>query len=219
MMVWTRHIAFTAFIALLSGVVTGCESEPTGAFETTPLYAVSVDLFTPGEGAGFGQDDFPQVVLGAPKGKGPSAGGTDVVSLGLGGEIVLTFGEAVIVNGPGPDFAVYENAFYVGGDPTKIFSELAEVSVSQNGVDWQTFPCDPNHVGPTWPGCAGATPTLPCEDSPESTHAVDCGGDLFDLDDLGLDSARYVRIRDLSQAGAAPSAGFDLDAVGLLYWR
>ena len=42
------------------------------------------------------------------------------------------------------------------------------------------------------------------------------GGDFFDLAELGLTSARYVRIRDLSGEGAAPSVGFDLDAVGLV---
>ena len=44
------------------------------------------------------------------------------------------------------------------------------------------------------------------------------GGDLFDLEELGLSLARYVKIRDLSQEGAAPSVGFDLDAVGLIHF-
>ena len=33
---------------------------------------------------------------------------------------------------------------------------------------------------------------------------------------LGISRARYVRVRDVSGEGAAPSAGFDLDAVGIV---
>ena len=169
---------------------------------------------------GFGLKDFPGVVLGEPDGKGPTAGGLDVLSLGAGGEIILSFGDATMANGQGPDFAVYENAaFYVGGDPNKVFAELAEVSVSQNGVDWVTFSYQSDLEGPVWPGCAGGTPTLPCTEAPDGVHLIDCGSDLFDLEDVGLDSANYVRIQNLSQDGSGNTAGFDLDAVGLLYWR
>ena len=43
------------------------------------------------------------------------------------------------------------------------------------------------------------------------------GGDLFDLAQLGLESIRFIRIRDMSDGGASPSAGFDLDAVGAVH--
>jgi len=43
------------------------------------------------------------------------------------------------------------------------------------------------------------------------------GGDSFDLADLGIAEARFVRIRDLSDAGGPPSAGFDLDVIGAVY--
>jgi len=42
------------------------------------------------------------------------------------------------------------------------------------------------------------------------------GGDAFDLAELGLERARFVKIQDVSGLGAAPSAGFDLDAVGIV---
>ena len=45
------------------------------------------------------------------------------------------------------------------------------------------------------------------------------GGALFDIAELGLTHARYVKIQDLAQGGAAPSAGFDLDAVGLIHFE
>jgi hypothetical protein len=56
-----------------------------------------------------------------------------VVSLGDGGSLTLTF-DANIRNGPGADFAVFENGF---GDT---FLELAFVEVSSNGTDFFRFP-------------------------------------------------------------------------------
>ena len=42
------------------------------------------------------------------------------------------------------------------------------------------------------------------------------GGDGFDLAEVGLERARFVRIRDASGMGAPPTTGFDLDAVGIV---
>lgn len=44
------------------------------------------------------------------------------------------------------------------------------------------------------------------------------GGDGFDLHDVGLSRARFVRIRDsgLNRFYGAPSGGFDLDAVAVV---
>ena len=42
------------------------------------------------------------------------------------------------------------------------------------------------------------------------------GGDAFDLAELGLAEARFVRVRDVSETGAPPTAGFDLDAIGVV---
>ena len=43
------------------------------------------------------------------------------------------------------------------------------------------------------------------------------GGDAFDLADVKVTRARFVRIRDLSSSGSGTSAGFDLDAAGLIH--
>ena len=43
------------------------------------------------------------------------------------------------------------------------------------------------------------------------------GGDAFDLETLGLTRATFVRIRDRSRDGAGNTAGFDLDAVGIVH--
>lgn len=65
-----------------------------------------------------------------PAGTTPSSG---VVSLGDGGRITLTFAQP-ITDGPGFDFAVFENAL------DDAFLELAFVEVSSNGTDFVRFP-------------------------------------------------------------------------------
>ncbi len=222
-------------VAAVAAAVLGCGEEPTDSgdnrngdphendgepsCDTSMLpYARALESFDPGEGAGVGADALPDVVLGPPDASGgPEQGSLDVVSLGVGGQIVLGFGSRRVIDGPGPDFIVFENAFWIGGDPSMPFAELAEVSVSEDGESWLTWSCDPMAEGPPWPGCAGWGATLvfdPCE----GLTASEAGGDAFDLAEVGIDSARFVRITDLAESGAAPSAGFDLDAVGLLNW-
>ena len=210
-----------AVLAALAALVACAPPAQEALSPTSDLpYASEVIDFGPGPGAGYGQDRLPNVVLGPPQGKGTAAGSADVLSLGAGGEIVLGFAPRLATDGPGPDLVVFENAFWAGGDPTQPFAEPAEVAVSADGETWHAFPCDPEGDGAhAWPGCAGWRPTLAYD--PEELLPLDpeaTGGDPFDLADLGLEEARYVRIRDLSAAegAASPSAGFDLDAVGLI---
>lgn len=190
------------------------------ALEELP-YAQEVVSFKPGPGAGFGQDRYPEVVLGPPQGKGVLAGSLDVMSLGVGGELVLSFGARAIVDGPGVDFVVFENSFWYRGEPEQVFAELAEVSVSEDGETWFSFGCERGQEGQhQWPGCAGWSPTL--EYAGWELRAVShelTGGDGFDLAQLGLERVRYVKIRDLSEDGQPPSAGFDLDAVGVIHYK
>lgn len=61
------------------------------------------------------------------------ADGTGVVSLGDGGYAILTF-SVPIADGPGFDFAVFENSF------NGTFLELAFVEVSSDGVNFFRFP-------------------------------------------------------------------------------
>lgn len=102
--------------------------------------------------------------------------------------------------------------------------DFGSVAVSNDMQTWTPFPCNPiamddrpyaqivtDAVAPShpWHGCAG-------------WHAVQdngTGGDPFDLSDIGITEARYVRITDLKGLGAAPSAGFDLDAIGVMHWN
>ena len=122
-------------------MVDGGFAGPDGGVIRADRFATAVTTFTPGDCAGFGVPQMPAVVLGPPVGSGAFSGGLDVVSLGFKGEVVLAFDTNAIVDGPGADFIVFENAFWAGGDPKKPTAELAEVSVSDDGVTWKAFPC------------------------------------------------------------------------------
>ncbi len=215
-------------VCSLSLMTLGCgQSSPdTGALEITPNpYACDADAeptptasciesFEPGDGAGFGSDRYPDVIFGEPLGNGGTSGGTDVLSLGSGGEITIGFGGNAIVDGPGVDFIVFENPFILNGG-SAVFSELAEVSVSLDGQTWFTYSCLKDALPPK--GCAGYGPVFANGDLGfSSTDPATAGGDQFDLAELGVKEARFVRIRDLEGQGGAPTAGFDLDTVSIV---
>ncbi len=164
---------------------------------------------------------------------GPATGGlTDTVSLGEGGAITLTFKEP-IGNGPGPDFAVFENAF------NDRFLELAFVEVSSDGDAFIRFPS----------AYLGMSPIGPfTEHDPELMDGL-AGkyragyGTPFDLSALAWSDATqtgaldlhhitHIRIVDIpgdgrmNDSSGSPiydpfpvrqSAGFDLDGVGILH--
>lgn len=203
------------------------ESEPPPAPDTeTPPpspdapYADVVVSYTKGTNGGLGEASLPGIVLGPPKGRGPFQGSFDVLSLGVGGEIVLEFTDYWIFDGDGADFTVFENAFQVGTDPENTFAEPAYVGVSSDGITFVEFDCDP--LLRPYPGCAGVRPVLanPDLNDIDPTDPAVSGGDPFDLSDVGLPSARFVRIRDAG-IGYGPigpnSGGFDLDAVAIVH--
>ena len=187
-------------------------SADAGALDAGDPFADRVVWFDAGSGAGFGQDRFPQVVLGPPRGGGAGSGSLDVLSLGREGVIELEFTDIVAIDGPGVDVVVFENAF--GG-----FSETGIVSFSDDGVVWYEFGCVPNDLDAGSAGCAGVNSVFSNPNNGISPLDLSVsGGDGFDLHDVGLTRARFVRIRD---SGAntfygAPSGGFDLDAVAVI---
>lgn len=176
-------------------------------------FADRVVDYAPGEFAGFGQERFPDVVLGGPRGGGANAGGLDVLSLGLEGTITLALDDWVAVDGPGPDLIVFENPFPGWVEPGR-------VEVSADGETWVAFDCDGLADGA--PGCAGVEPVLAHVDERplDPTDPEVAGGDAFDLADVGLAEARFVRITDDGTAPdfgyAGTSGGFDLDAVAVV---
>ena len=157
----------------------------------------------------------------------------DVVSLGDGGSVVLTFAQP-ITNGPGWDFAVFENSFSNG------FLELAFVEVSSNGTDFFRFPSVSLTPVDTQIATFG-------ELDPTDVHNLagkHAGGfgTPFDLDDLiavnallNVFSVTHIRLVDVvgsidPSLGSLDSlgnlindpfptpfetGGFDLDAVGV----
>lgn len=158
----------------------------------------------------------------------------NVVSLGDGGQAIAIFSEA-IGNGPGPDFAVFENGF------ANHYMELAFVEVSSDGSNYTRF--------------------QPISETPTDTQISnfsfsDCRyvhnlagkyrvyyGTPFDLEELsdiaGLDINHITHIRIIDVVGSISSeiasydsegniindpyptpfesGGFDLDAIGIIH--
>ncbi len=164
-----------------------------------------------GEGEAFGHDTFPKSALGPPEGGGCCKGSLDVVSLGHGGSITLAFTGNAIVDGPGVDFLVFENVFDIGGDPEHPYAELGTVEVSVDGATWTAFPCTAKAY--PYGSCAGWHPVFAGEK--EGVDPLDpavAGGDPFDLADIGVKEARFVRITDRADAPGT----FDLDGVAIV---
>lgn len=158
-----------------------------------------------------------------------------VVSLGDGGSVVLEF-EHAIINGPGADFAVFENSF------SDTFLELALVEVSSDGIQFEMFP--PISNTPTTPQVDGfgTLDTQLVHNLAGKYRAM--YGTPFNLDDIDaeivdLNNIRFVRVTDVVGSIDArygnfdananiindpwptpfPSSGFDLDAIGVIYDR
>jgi len=217
----TRAIA--ALVVTLATAV-GASADP---------FADAVTWLTLGPLGGGGSAD---AVLGPPHGAGPFQGGDDTLSLGLRGRIDLAFTDNVVVDGPGTDFVVFENAFLVRGTTTLApFAEPAWVSVSADGVTYRTFPCAID-VPPYHPGCAGIYPVFAIDAATAltpTTTPIDAlvglpvdefvapsgaGGDGFDLAAVGLHAARFVRIQGGAERwGLDGLGGFDLDALAAIH--
>jgi len=214
-------LLFLVFLVLLGSLCTACgapdSDAPTPSDEQScpSRFASTVESFTPGPGPDFGQANLPEVVLGPPKGAGAINGSLDVATLGNGGSITLGFAPSWIVDGPGPDFIVFENAFYVNGNPDEPYAELASVEVSDDGEHFEAFPC--TAVEAPYGECAGWHPTYanPDKNALAATDPKVAGGDSFDLQELGLKQVRYVRITDRVDLTGA-NGTFDLDAVSIV---
>ena len=175
------------------------------------VFAAEVVSKKLGEGSGWGTDELPDIVLGAPRGGGENKGGLHVLSLGKGGEIVLRLRVAVI-DGPGPDLIVFENPF-VG------WVETGRVAVSDDLKTWHTFPCACDDKAGGYPGCAGVSAVLSNADNGiDPSDPKKAGGDAFDLADLGVATARYVKVTDTGKNEYdGKTGGFDLDAISVVH--
>jgi hypothetical protein len=179
-----------------------------------------------------GDPSSPLVSFGTASNALGGADGTfGVVSLGDGGQITLSFTQP-IVNGPGADFAVFENGFRFNGG---VFGELAFVEVSADGVNFVRFPSVSLTPTDTQVGPFDALDPALIHNLAGQFPALE--GTPFDLSDVGLSSAGYVRVIDavgsidprlatfdsqghiINDPYPTPfaSGGFDLDAVGVIH--
>ena len=163
---------------------------------------------------------------------GPATGtAADVVVLGNGGQITLAF-EPAIIDGPGADLAVFENAF------NDRFLEWAFVEISSDGIHFTRFPSlylGPPNVGPfdqlgpdVQYGLAGRYRVgfgTPYDLATLRQHPDVQGGRL------NLAAVQYVRVVDIIGDGreqdawgnpifdptpVSGSGGFDLEAIAVL---
>lgn len=162
------------------------------------------------------------------------ADGTGVVSLGDGGYVVLTFTNPVS-DGPGWDFAVFENSF------NGTFLELAFVEVSSDGINFYRFP-SVSYL-PTSPQYDNAA-NMDCRkiNNLAGKYLVNYGTpfdlqELSGLPDLDIQHITHIKIIDvvgsinplygtydsqgtiINDPWPTPfaSCGFDLDAVGVIH--
>jgi len=162
------------------------------------------------------------------------ATGSDVVSLGDGGEALLSF-DRPITNVPGPDFVVFENSF------SETFLELAFVEVSSDGVNFFRFPAVSETQTAIQIGGFGSLDARYLYNF--AGKYIANYGTPFELDgvsgfvNLDVNAITHVKIIDVvgsvnSQYGTTDSqgnyvndpfptpfssSGFDLDAVGVLH--
>lgn len=163
---------------------------------------------------------------------------TDVVSLGDGGQITLTFATP-ITDRPGWDFAVFENGLQFGSD---YFLELGFVEVSSDGTNFFRF--DAVSLTQTSTQVGAFDPIDPTDINNLAGKYVAGFGTPFDLNELDgvsvlldIENITHVRVLDAvgsidpayrtqdslgntvnePYASAFASGGFDLDGVAVLH--
>lgn len=164
----------------------------------------------------------------------------NIVSLGDSGVAVLTF-PAPLYNGPGADFAVFENGFPNPDNPEEAFLEFAFVEVSSDGVNYTRFPASSLTDTPQVP-VAGVFMNARKVHNLAGKY-ISNYGTPFELDELqnvpGLDVNNITHLRLVDVIGsltygttdkdgnpindpypsAIPSCGFDLDGVAALHMK
>lgn len=162
------------------------------------------------------------------------AGTNGVVSLGDAGIAIVTF-DSPIKNGPGPDFAIFENTFIDS------FLELAIVEVSSDGIHYVRFLPTSLTQDTVQTGAFGYTNPRKLNNLAGKYRAL--WGTPFDLDelsihsDININAITHIKIIDVVGSIDSnyasydqfhnkindpwptpfPSSGFDLDAVGVIH--
>jgi len=166
----------------------------------------------------------------------------DIVSLGRGGSITLTF-DNPIFNGDGYDFAIFENSF------SDTFLELAWVDVSTDGFNFFRIPgfsLTPDPVGSF--GAMDATNIDGLAGKYRQGYGTPFDLGIFDgINGIDVNNVNFIRLTDIIGDGSefdyfpstvtidgvihntggpnpiydptptSGSAGFDLDAIGVMH--
>lgn len=168
----------------------------------------------------------PDKALGVAKG---TMADHDIVCLGRGGQITLTF-SIPIADGPGWDLATFENSM------NNTFLELGYVEVSSDGINFFRFDNDsrtPATVGPF--GAVDPTNiTGYCSKYRQGYGTPFDLADLTGIEELDINAVTHIRIVDIVGDGTYTdtdgdsiydpyatigSAGVDLDAIGVIHQK
>lgn len=161
------------------------------------------------------------------------SGSNGVVSLGDGGTAICNF-SIQVSNGPGYDFAVFENGF------DDYFLELAFVEVSSDGINFYRFPATSYTQDTAQVGTFDSLEAVKINNLAGKYRAM--YGTPFDLQELsavaGLDVNAITHIKIIDVIGcisnystydqygtkindpcptAFPTGGFDLEAIGVVH--
>lgn len=231
-----------AALSLVASIALGAPCAADG------LLPDAVQEFIPGTGAGFGQAAFPSNVLNGPDGGNdppfePSDDPGNLLSLGNGGSITLKWTGDVILDGPGPDFIVFENSLITLGTGVPFIEtgvvEAGRTLDSMIRLNFQFTPPDGWNVATPYAiplteanfaGLAGTRPTyVTAASGIDPSDPILAGGNVFDLASFGITWARYVRIIDPGIPGTTGALtgmngfpiydvqlsanGFDLDTI------
>lgn len=164
----------------------------------------------------------------------------NIVSLGDRGRATMSF-NSPLYDGPGADFAVFENGFQNGANPEEAFLELAFVEVSSDGANFTRFPATSNTYDSVQIPVAGVYMNARYIDNLAGKY-IGGYGTPFDLQELagtpGLDINHITHIRIVDVVGSVNAnksvdknghaindpyptpiagGGFDLDAVGVIH--
>lgn len=164
-----------------------------------------------------------------------------ILSLGDAGEAIYYFSNPVM-NGPGFDFALFENGFRDPADSNMAYLELATVEVSNNGEVYHAFKAE--SLNDTNVQVSGVGQYMDCRkvNNLAGKYVAEYGTP-FDLEELtpilGLDvnNIHYIKIKDVIGSlnddfcrrdgnnqkindpypTNFPTCGFDLDGIGILH--
>lgn len=216
-------LAGSTAVAASSGAITGWANHCS-------VQRGYLDIADPSAGTVSAGDDT--------NGTGPADGG--IVSLGDSGIAVLSF-PGTIYDGPGPDFAVFENGFRNPSDSSLAFLELAFVEVSSDGLNYSRFPAHSLTPANTQIPGSGVYMDATLVHNLAGKYVAMFGTpfDLADLGDVaGLDINAITHVRLVDAVGAIvgqatydtagnaindpyptnfPTGGFDLDAVAAIH--